>query len=85
MEMPMSNTDRGEGKIVTVTAKAPDAAVVQTAGPPGDRGLGDTVARLTHATGLDKLAHFYTQVTGRDCGCKGRQELLNRLIPYGRK
>jgi len=82
----MSNAhDRGEGRIVTVTsgqfAPAPAAHNISAA----DRGLGDTIARLTHATGLDRLAHLYTQVTGKDCGCRGRQEALNRLIPYGRK
>lgn len=78
--------DRGPGRIITVTAgqlAPPPANCIE--GPGGDRGLGDTVARLTHATGLDKLAHLYTQVTGKDCGCKGRQAELNRLIPYRRK
>ena len=48
------------------------------------QGLGDTVARLTHATGLDKLAEAYTRITGKDCGCQQRQETLNRLFPYGK-
>jgi hypothetical protein len=43
--------------------------------------LGDRVANLTQATGLDKLAELYTQVTGLDCGCQQRQELLNHLFP----
>jgi hypothetical protein len=47
------------------------------------RGLGDTVAKITHATGLDKLATLYTQVTGKPCGCASRQEALNKLGPYG--
>lgn len=49
------------------------------------RGLGDTVAKITHATGLVKLAELYTQITGKDCGCKSRQEALNKLFPYGVK
>ncbi len=49
------------------------------------RGLGDTVAKITHATGLDKLAQLYTQVTGKPCGCTSRQEALNKLVPYGIK
>lgn len=44
--------------------------------------LGDAVAAFTHATGLDKLAEKYTEITGRDCGCKERQELLNRLVSF---
>lgn len=48
------------------------------------RGLGDSVAKLTHATGLDKLAHAYSRMTGKDCGCSRRQKTLNTLIPYNR-
>ena len=47
------------------------------------RGVGDTVAKVTHATGLDKLSELYTRITGKPCGCKDRQEALNKLIPYG--
>jgi hypothetical protein len=44
--------------------------------------LGDAVAAVTHATGLDRLADVYTQVTGRDCGCEARRQLLNQLFPF---
>jgi len=47
------------------------------------QGLGDSVADLTHLTGLDKFAEYYTQVTGKDCGCQSRQEKLNQLFPNG--
>jgi hypothetical protein len=46
------------------------------------RGLGDTIAKFTHAIGIDQLARTYEQSTGRPCGCKDRQEKLNRLLPY---
>ena len=46
------------------------------------RGLGDSVAKLTKATGLDKLAHAYTKITGKSCGCGERQAKLNQLFPY---
>lgn len=49
------------------------------------RGLGDTVAKITHATGLDKIAKAYTRRTGRDCGCNRRQAKLNRLMPYKKR
>lgn len=51
----------------------------------GDKGVGDTIAKITHATGLDQLSQLYTRVTGRPCGCFGRQEALNKLLPYGIK
>ena len=35
-----------------------------------NKGLGDTIASITKATGLDKLV-------GEDCGCKQRQQKLN--------
>jgi hypothetical protein len=49
------------------------------------RGLGDTIAKITKATGLDQLATLYTKITGQPCGCASRQEVLNKLIPYNIK
>ena len=47
------------------------------------KGLGDTVAKITHATGIDKLAEVAAKMLGKDdCGCKKRQELLNEKFPY---
>lgn len=46
------------------------------------QGVGDTLAKITHATGIDKVAEFYTKVTGKDCGCRARQDKLNQLFPY---
>lgn len=46
------------------------------------RGLGDTVARITAATGIAAVAHAVSKVTGKDCGCKARQAKLNRAFPY---
>jgi len=42
-------------------------------------GLGDTVAQITKATGIDKLVKF---IAGEDCGCDERKEKLNALFPY---
>jgi hypothetical protein len=47
------------------------------------RGLGDTIAKITSATKLDKVAESIANAVGaEDCGCKRRQELLNRAVPY---
>jgi hypothetical protein len=46
-------------------------------------GLGDTVANLAHATGLDRVAKRYERITGRCCGCDRRQADWNRRYPYG--
>jgi len=45
------------------------------------QGLGDTVADFTHITGLDQLAEYYEQLTGKSCGCDDRREYLNQLFP----
>jgi hypothetical protein len=38
-------------------------------------GLGDTIAKITHATGLDKVADKVAKMAGKeDCGCGRRRE-----------
>ena len=50
------------------------------------KGLGDTIAKITHATGLDIVAEKVAHALGQeDCGCKRRQEKLNKLFPYNNK
>jgi len=47
------------------------------------KGLGDTIAKITHATGLDKVADAIAKVAGKDdCGCGRRQDKLNEIFPY---
>lgn len=49
-----------------------------------DKGLGDTIARATKATGLDKLADRVASglnIPG-GCGCNKRQAYLNKAVPY---
>ena len=43
------------------------------------KGLGDSIEKITKATGIDKLVKF---VAGEDCGCQERKEKLNKLFPY---
>ena len=46
-------------------------------------GLGDTIAKFTNATGLDKVAETIAKMAGaEDCGCNRRREKLNKSIPY---
>ena len=42
-------------------------------------GLGDSIAKITKATGIDKLAK---KVLGEDCGCEERRKKLNQLFPH---
>ncbi len=43
------------------------------------KGLGDTIAKITKATGIDKVAK---KVLGEDCGCEERKDRLNKIFPY---
>lgn len=49
---------------------------------PEDRGLGDTIARNLNRFGADAWKRLYTRITGADCGCQSRQEMLNSMFPY---
>tara|TARA_B110000858_G_scaffold110646_1_gene126495 strand:+ start:315 stop:716 length:402 start_codon:yes stop_codon:yes gene_type:complete len=44
-------------------------------------GLGDTIAKVTEATGIKKAVKF---LAGEDCGCDERQERLNRIFKYNK-
>jgi len=46
------------------------------------KGLGDTVAKITKATGIKKIVETVSKAVDKDCGCGKRQETLNRLFPY---
>ena len=46
------------------------------------KGLGDTIAKLTKATGIKKVVDTVSKATGKDCGCAKRKETLNRFFPY---
>ena len=42
-------------------------------------GLGDTVEKITKATGIKKAVKF---LAGEDCGCDDRKKILNHIFPY---
>lgn len=46
------------------------------------KGLGDTVEKITKATGIKKVVEAVAKATGKDCGCKARKDALNRSFPY---
>ena len=49
-------------------------------------GLGDTIAKITNATGLDKVADAVAKAAGaEDCGCNKRRKTLNEIFPYAKK
>jgi hypothetical protein len=50
-----------------------------------DKGLGDTIARVTRVTGIKKIVDTASRITGIDCGCPNRQDMLNKAFPYKEK
>lgn len=47
------------------------------------RGLGDSIAKITHYTGIAAAVDFVSTAVGVPCGCGGRQESLNQVVPFG--
>lgn len=46
------------------------------------KGLGDTIEQFTEATGIKAIVDKVSELTGIDCGCKERKEILNKLWNY---
>ena len=46
------------------------------------QGLGDTIEKITTATGIKKVVEKVAEATGSDCGCSKRKYTLNRVFPY---
>ena len=43
------------------------------------KGLGDTIAKVTKATGIKNIVKF---IAGEDCGCDARQKALNEVPAF---
>ena len=48
------------------------------------KGLGDSIEKITKATGIKKVVETVNKVVGKDCGCGKRKDTLNRLFPYNK-
>jgi len=46
------------------------------------RGLGDTIEKITKATGIKQVVEKVAEAAGTDCGCSKRKDTLNRVFPY---
>ena len=49
------------------------------------KGLGDTIEKITKATGIKKVVDKVSEVTKKDCGCNKRKNNLNQMFPYNPK
>lgn len=41
------------------------------------KGLGDTIEKITVATGVKRIVEKISEATGKDCGCNKRKEDFN--------
>ena len=46
------------------------------------QGLGDTIEKITTATGIKAVVEKVSEIVNKDCGCKQRREKLNQMFPY---
>ena len=46
------------------------------------KGLGDTIEKITKATGIKKVVDTVAKATGKDCGCNKRKDNINKMFPY---
>jgi len=49
---------------------------------PGEKGVGDTIARIVGPIGGNAFKAWYHKVTGGSCTCGKRQIELNKAYPY---
>ena len=47
-------------------------------------GVGDTVEKITKATGIKAAVDGVFDALGKDCGCNKRKETLNKMFPYNK-
>ena len=46
------------------------------------KGLGDSIEKITRKTKIKQLVRTMAKSLGKDCGCKKRQDKLNKMFPY---
>ena len=48
------------------------------------KGLGDSIEKITKATGIKKVVETVSKITKKPCNCGKRKDTLNRLFPYNK-
>tara|TARA_R100000734_G_C3253938_1_gene54618 strand:+ start:317 stop:490 length:174 start_codon:yes stop_codon:yes gene_type:complete len=48
------------------------------------RGLGDSIHKFTKATGIKTMVDKVSNGLNIPCGCEGRRQALNNLVPYNK-
>ena len=44
--------------------------------------MGDSIEKVTKATGIKAIVDAASRATGKDCGCGARKKALNKAVPY---
>jgi hypothetical protein len=63
------------------TKEYKDYAEWKTNHEASSEGLGDSIEKITEATGIKAAVKF---VAGEDCGCDKRKEALNKIFSYNK-
>jgi hypothetical protein len=48
------------------------------------KGLGDSIEKITKATGIKKVVDTVNKITKKPCNCGQRKDTLNKLFPYNK-
>lgn len=48
----------------------------------GSKGVGDTIEKITTATGIKAATDYVFDKLGKDCGCDKRRDILNEKFRY---
>jgi len=46
------------------------------------KGLGDSIEKVTKATGIKTMTDIISKGLNVACGCEGRRDALNKIFPY---
>ena len=46
------------------------------------KGLGDSIEKITKATGIKTMTEVISKGLNVPCGCEGRKDALNTIFPY---
>ena len=46
------------------------------------KGLGDSIEKITKATGIKPMTEIISKGLNVPCGCEGRKDALNTIFPY---
>ena len=77
----MKKLDKRSKEWKEMTTEQQEAYTASLTKPKKSEGLGDTIEKITEATGIKALVKA---VFGDDCGCDERKAYLNKVFAYSR-